>query len=324
MADVAKLAIDLVKGTLGNYSKDQANEVLRSAFVEIVGTDKPDFKTFRRHKVEIFEILEEALQVLVSDGLESQFQDLAEVRNLNYGDTNVFTVEDASLFKVAVISDGTNNLRRQRLDNGEFTVAVKTKGIKIYEEFLRFLAGRIDWVRMVEKVAKSYTQDLAKEVYSAVYNSFSSLSAPFAVNAAYTESALIEIAQHVEASAGGASVVIFGTKQALAKVTPSVISDNMRDKKNQAGFYGVVAGYELREIKQAHTAGTFDWAIDNNFLLIVPQLNDKFVKIVNEGEARIVEQAGGQTADQSMEYLFTLKTGVAVVPAMKYGIYRLA
>lgn len=323
--DVAKLAIDLVRNEVpANFSEKDANEVLRSAFVEIVGTDKPDYRTFRRHKVEIFEILEEALVVLLTEGIEEQFSEFAEIRNLAFGDTNVFDVEDPHLFKVAVISDGNSNLRRQRLDTGTFQVDTRVKGVKIYEEFLRFLAGRIDWVKMVGKVAKSYNVDLATEVYSAIYNSFNQLTAPFALNSAYTEGALIDLAQHVSASAGGADITVYGTKQALAKVVPSQISLNMIDGRNRLGYFGTVAGMELREIKQAHSAGTFSYAIDNNFLLVIPHAGDqRIVKIVNEGTAIIQEIANG-SADQSMEYMFTMKNGVAVIPTIKYGIYRLA
>lgn len=320
--DVVKLGIDLYKGTTGEFSKEQSAEALRSALLEINGGKIP-YKDFRRNKIELFEIIEEMLQILVVEGITNQFDQFAEVRNLNWGDTNVFTVANQDLFKVAVISDGNNNLRRQRLDNGEFSVPVKTKGVKIYDELYRFLSGRIDWVEMVNRVAKSYNVQLATEVYDAIYNSFSALTAPYALSSAFSEASLIDMAQHVEA-ATGASVSIYGTKKALSKITTAQYSDNMIDKKNNLGFLGTISGYEMREIKQAHKPGTQEFAINDSFLLIVPNLDDKFVKIVNEGDALIQETQGGTNADQSLEYVFTMKSGIAVVPAAKYGVYRIA
>jgi hypothetical protein len=202
MKDVVKLAIDTYKGNLGNFSAASANDVLRSAIFEIAGTDKLDAKALRRNKVAIFEILEETLSVLISEGMENQFGDFAEIRNLELGDTNVFQVPNRDLFKVATISEGNGNLRRQRLDSGEFTVSTMNKGVKIYEEFTRFLAGRIDWNAMIDRVAKSYNQQMAEEVYTALYNSFNQLTATYGVSAAYNEAQLIELAQHVEAAAG--------------------------------------------------------------------------------------------------------------------------
>lgn len=324
MKDVVKLAIDLYKGSLGNFSKEEANEVLRKALIDIAGGKETlTFKDFRRHKVEFFEILEEALSVLVSEGLENQFGDFAEVRNLAWGDTNVFTVPDTKLFPVAVISDGNFNIRKNRLDTGEFTVPTVTRGVAIYEELYRFLSGRIDWVEMVNRVSKSFETEMANEVYNAIYNSFDSLSAPYAVSGAYNEAELTELAQHVEA-ATGSNVLIFGTKMALSKVKPSDVSDNMRDTKNRIGYYGMINGYEMREIKQAHKPGTHEFAIDNNFLLVVPEADNKMVKIVNEGEALILENPGGINADQSLEYVFTMKSGVGIVKSFEYGIYKLA
>lgn len=323
--EVVKLAIDLYKGSLlDKYSKEDANEVLRKALIDIAGgKDKLTYKDFRRNKAQFFEIIEEALSVLIVEGLEDQFSDFAEIRNVAWGDTNVFTVPDTKLFPVAVISDGNFNIRKSRLDTGEITVPMVTRGVGIYEELYRFLAGRIDWVEMVNRVAKSYNQEIANEVYNAIYNSYDSLTAPYKVSGAYNEEELTALCQHVEA-ATGANVLIFGTKMALSKVKPSEISDNMRDRRNQLGYYGVVNGYEMREIRQAHKPGTHDFAIDNNFLLIVPETDNKMVKIVVEGEALVLEKPGGQIADQSLEYVFTMKSGIAVVSSFNYGIYKLA
>jgi hypothetical protein len=321
MNEIVKLSLDLYKGQVTNYSAKESNEVLRKALVELAGGNETiTYKQFRKVKPEFFEILEEMITPIVVEGLENQFSDFAEIRNLAWGETNVFHVENSALFKVATIADGTGNLRRQRIDNGEFTVDTKTKGVKIYEELYRFLAGRIDWVSLVNKVAKSYQLQIANDVYDALYGSFSKLNSTYGVSSAYDETKLVELAQHVEAGTG-ANVIILGTKAALSKVAPSVVGDASKDARNKMGFYGEFNGFELREIKQAHKAGTDTFAIDNNFLLVVPTLDNKLVKIVNEGDALIEE--GQATADKSKEYEFLMKSGVAVVSSTKYGIYKL-
>ncbi len=260
---------------------------------------------------------------MVSEGLEGQFDDFAEFRNLALGDKNEFHIPKSDLFPVSVTADGNGNVRRQRIGSDRIiTVDTTTYTVKIYEEFNRFLAGRIDWNEMVNRVARSFNVKIKNDIYNAIYNSFDDLSATYGISAAYDEATLTELAQHVEA-ATDSDVIVFGTKAALAKVTPSTISDNMRDQKNNTGFYGVVNGIELREVKQSHKIGSEEFAIDDNFLLIVPTIEDRMVKVVNEGEAFMVENQGGQNADMSMEYLYGMKFGVSVVPAAKYGIYRL-
>ncbi len=323
--DLVKLAIDTYSNRVVNYSKEEANESLRKAFMELNGgSDKIDRKSFRRNKNEIFEIIEETLVNLVSEGLENQFDDFAEFRNLALGDKNEFHIPNEDLFPVSVTADGNGNVRRQRIGSDRtITVDTTTYTVKIYEEFNRFLAGRIDWVDMVNRVARSFNVKIKNDIYNAIYNSFSDLNATYGISAAYDEATLTELAQHVEA-ATDSDVIVFGTKAALAKVAPSTVSDKMRDEKNNTGFYGVVNGIELREVKQSHKIGTDDFAIDDNFLLVIPTIEDRMVKVVNEGDAFMIENQGGQNADLSMEYLYGMKFGVSVIPAAKYGIYRLA
>lgn len=321
--ELVKMAIDAFKGTTGEFSKDQVNDSIRKALIELNGgSEKITDRSFRKHP-ELFEFLEETLQVLVSEGLTNQFDGFAEVRNVPFGAQNVFHVPNLDLFKVAVISDGNGNIRRQRIDSSELTISTKWRGIKIYEELSRLMAGVVDWAELVNRVARSYNQQIANEVYTTLYDSYSNLNATYGVTGSYTESALIDLAQHVE-SATGANVSILGTKKALSKVTTAKYSDGMADRINNFGYLGTIAGYEMREIKQAHKVGTDTFAINDSFLLVVPNLDNSMVKIVNEGEARIKEIGGVDNADMSQEYFFGMKTGIGIVAAHKYGIYRLS
>jgi hypothetical protein len=114
-----------------------------------------------------------------------------------------------------------------------------------------------------------------------------------------------------------------GTKAALAKITSANVSENMKDAKNNLGYYGTLAGTRMVKIPQAHTPGTETFAINDSFLLVLPTLNDKMVKLVLEGDAVIQETMTGN-ADKSIEYEFIKKAGIAVVPSVRYGINRLS
>jgi hypothetical protein len=98
----------------------------------------------------------------------------------------------------------------------------------------------------------------------------------------------------------------------------------MLEKHNQFGFYGNFHGTEMMVIKNAHKVGSEAWAIDNNFLLVVPKSPDKFVKLVIEGDSMIVEGDGSNRKDFQRDYTFIKKAGVAVLSASKFGIYRMA
>lgn len=326
MNPIVQMGIDLYHNRVANYSATEAQEMLRKSLAEVAGVEdgKISYKAMRKNKTAIFEILEETLEQLVSEGLEDQFSEFAEIRNLKMGDTNVFKIKNADLFHIAVTADGHGNHLRQRVkDDQEISVVPRTYQIKIYEEFHRFLTGKIDWTDMINTISKSFLVKLRNDIYDAVYTSYDKLKAPYQESGKFELEKLTEVAAHVEAQTGS-DVTILGTKKALSKISPELVSDRMKDEFNATGFYGRIAGYDTREIKQSHKMNSHEFAINDDFLMVIPTSIDKFVKIVNEGDAIILETEAGKNADLTLEYDFIMKQGIMVHTASQYGIYRLA
>jgi hypothetical protein len=325
MNEIAKLAIDAYKqqGSVTNYSRSDSMEVLRKELIEANGGNTKLSPKSLRDNPQIFAILEEALDVLVEEGLKDQFDMLVDTVVLDHGDTQVFTVRENRLFDVAVISDGNQDIRRDRLDSGELTVKTKIYSVGVYEELARLLAGRVDFIDLVQNVSKSYEAKIKNEIYQAVYASYNALNQTYAVSGTFTESALADLVAHVEAGTGMEAMII-GTKQALGKITYDSESNNSLDAKNQFGYYGNFQGTDMMEVRQAHKAGTDEFAIDPNFLLVVPKNPDKFVKLVLEGESMIIEGTSEERNDLQRDYKFIKKAGVAVLASSKYGIYKIA
>ena len=327
--DIVKLAVDLAKGKVQNYSAQESNDVLRKAFAKLMdfsleGNGKIDRKTFRKNKVEIFEILEEIINETLHEGLGNQFDGFAEYRNLAWGDENLFKTPANNIFRVALVSDGNGNIRRQRLRDGqEFSVSLDTYAIKVGEDFHRFLAGRVDWAEFMAGIAESFKRDLTQRIADAVFNSFGEYGAEYhkTFSAVPTEDELVTMAMHIEARTGE-KVAVYGTKLALRKLAPSQISENLKDARNSVGYYGEIAGIELREIAQSHNYGSDTFAIDNNFILMLPQNADKMVKVINEGDAIIQDQQGGVTSDMMQEYFIANKFGVSVITSKVYGFAK--
>jgi hypothetical protein len=321
--ELVKLALDMRKGKITNYTKDEANEVLRQELIELNGgSDKLSPKSFRKHP-EMFEIIEQILDITINEGLQGQFQDFVETVQLDWGDTMVFTLPENRLFDVSIVSDGNGDLRRDRLDSSEVTVKTKTYGVAIYEELHRLLAGRVTFDRMIDIVARSYENKIQNEIYNAVYNSFDQLNATYRTTGAFDEGTLIDLISHVEASTG-AEAVVMGTKSALSKITrePTMVSQNMLDEINRVGYVGIFNGTPLVEIKNSHRVGSSQWAIDNNFLIVAPTGLDPFVKLIFEGDSLVEEVVEGRK-DMQREYRFIKKAGFNVLISENYGIYRL-
>nr|WP_156736250.1 hypothetical protein [Mycobacterium sp. E3298] len=321
---LVQMGIDLYKGSVGNFSADEVEHNFRKALNQLTGGEKFDAKAFRRNKIAIFEVMEEVLDVAILEGIENQFAEFVEYRNVSHGDKPIFMVEDYKLFPVATIASGTNNIRRQRLDRTGLSVTTGYKGVKIYEELERFLAGKVDWAKLVAKVQKSFNAQIAADIYAALQAGYGSLSAPYKYSGSWDLTQFNTLISHIEAATGLSSMV-FGTKLALQNVAPAYVAYNgqLIADRNNDGYFKVVDGTVLTEIKQSHVPGGDTFAISNKDMIIVPNGQEKIIKLVVEGDSEITESVDGQNADESKEFLFKKKYGVGVVAATRYGAYLL-
>ena len=330
--DIVRLALDVYHGNAvvpAEYSEKRPVEVLRQALIELNGgSKKMNYKSFRRNKTEIFEIIEEVVPQLVIEGLQGDefFMNLVEERNLAAGDMNEFIVEDNSLFVVAEMADGIAIPRRQRI--GESTsVSIRTAlhGVRIYEELNRFLSGRIDWNACIDKIAASYKAerlDTIYAVFSSITDQTAGLSTTYVTGGTYDEEAVLKLVEHVEA-ATGKSASIVGTKAALRKCNTAVMSDSAKDDYYRMGFFGKLAGVPMISIKNRHAVGTDEFIFPDNKLFIIAG-GDKPVKLVNEGEAYVLEKEASANSDLTMEYLYTEKYGCSLMVSEKMGVFTLA
>lgn len=324
MNETAKLAISIYKnqGDVTKYSRSEQMEVLRKELIIANGgSEKLTPKSFRNN-TQLFTIMEEALDILVEEGIKGQFDQFVETVVIDAGDAKVFTIKENRLFDVALIASGTGDLFRDRLDSGELTVKTHIYGVAVYEELARLLAGRVDFAELVLNVARSYENKIQNDIYKAVYDSYNQLGATYGVNGSFTEAKLDELIAHVEASTGMPAMIL-GTKSALSKVKYSAESINSLNTRNQFGYYGDFHGTDMMIIKQAHQVGTQNFAINDSFLLVIPQNPDKFCKLVIEGDSMIVEGNGTNRKDFQNDYFFIKKAGIAVLSSSKYGIYRI-
>lgn len=329
--NMIQLAIDTSQGNVkGNFSSDEAAKIgsdeIRNAMVEAFGTTNLTYKAFRRNPAAFFEFIEEVVTPATHKKLEETFNRFAEFRSLPYGDTNKFLVPDTSLFPVATIAEGTGNIRRKRLDGTEFTVETSSVAVGIYEELVRFLAGRVDWATYVQKITDSFERDIARRISTALYGSFDKLGdvykASIASGAADLKEEVLNVAAHVEAENG--SVILLGTKAALAKLKPEYYSDEQAGNRNATGYFGVVDGYEVLAMPQFHKSGTDEFAIDDNTILVLPQPDEKIVKVVFEGDAIVREANGSEIAREDMQVRLDViqRVGVLVLNPNKYGMIQ--
>lgn len=343
---IVRLGIDLYKSNAKTFSyidedkeftADEAVDVLRQALIDANGGEtKFDYKALRRNKVAIFEIIEELVSAIVMEGLNgSEFwNEYVDYRNLKLGDMNEFEVEDASTFVVAEIADGHATPRRQRLGKAT-TVAVKTSvhTIRMYEHFSRFMAGRIDWAKLCDKVAEAFQ----KEIWNDIYTAFAGIAKTdiiggdkndtYLVTAGtFDEDELIALIAHVEAATGKKAIVL-GTQAALKKVSGATLanaSEKAKEDLYNQGFFGKFYGNDMFKLNQIHVPGTDEFLLDDNTVHVVAG-DDKFIKFVDEGETIVDDREWTQNSDSTLEYRMNQKFGAAVLFSSKgYGRYKIS
>jgi len=329
MNQIVRVAVDAFHGKVTKYSHDDSMELLRTALVEANGgSTRIDYKAVRDGKCgEVFALVEEILQRTVYEGLRDNdfFMQLVDERNIAAGDQNVFEIVDSNLFTVADAADGTQGVRRQRLD-GSTTVTINTsfKVVRIYEELNRVLSGLVDFNHFINKVAESMKAKLLNDIYTlwtGVTAEDIGGAAYFPAAGAYDEKTLLETIEHVEAAANGKSAVILGTKTALRNLVPAVQSNGSRDDLYNMGYYGKFYGTNVDVLPQRHKVNSTEFQYDNDTLTILAGDN-KPIKLVREGESIIIPGNPLDNRDMTQEYMYGEKYGLGLVMASNTGIGR--
>jgi hypothetical protein len=130
--------------------------------------------------------------------------------------------------------------------------------------------------------------------------------------------------------ATGMEVVIMGTKSALSKLEGMQdiqwVSEDMKVQRNTTGRIGYFEGVRLVELKQGFRLNdTTQYLIDDKQLFIMPVGDNRFIKVVNEGQPEM-RQVNDNTTNQDMtyDYRYMFKMGVGVQIGLLFGVYNIA
>lgn len=328
MNQIVRVAVDNYHGRVTKYSTAEANELLYEALKEANGgSTEINYKRIRDGKCfGVFALIEEILANTVVDGLQENdfFMGLVDFRNMALGDKNEFIVEDADLFEVAEIAEGTQGVRRQRIGGSKKTsIGTTLHAVKIYEELNRLLAHKADFNTFIGKIAKSQTNNLLENVY-AVWSKATAADLGgvtfFPAAGAYSEATLLELIEHVEAAAGGKKATIIGTKSALRPLANSQGATSYKEDMYNMGYAGKFYGTDMVAIPQRHKLNTKNFLFDNTIHIVAG--DEKPVKVVYEGDPLIITGNPMNNADLTQDYLYAERYGVGLVLNTNNGIGR--
>lgn len=332
--DIVRLGIDLYHNRVsGNYSIDQANEVLNKALVELNGgKNRLDMRDIRAGRCnELFAVIEEVIMDVKNDIIANDpfFTTFVDYRNVAWGDKPEFYLPDEDMFIVSNIGGGSQAIRRQRVVGGTPVVPTMTwKAIRIYEEIELILSGRVDWAAAIERVARSFVANMVVDIYAAYSSALLGVTAPYAVSGSFTEANMLTMIQHVRAANFSREAYIMGSLIGLNKVVAShdTAAQVALESKYYNGFVGYFNGVPKVEMMQYHKPGTTTFALSDNIVTVLPVGEFKPIKYVTEGNSLIVDRSFRDNMDMTEEYMMLEKTGIAVtIPAGagKVGMYNI-
>lgn len=120
-------------------SKKDANDKIREVMNQVLELgEKPSRKeiknAMRRHKIDVYEVIEEVVPNLLATGWGDNpfFREFVEERNLDTGATNEFYAEDDVILTVSEVSGNHHDLIRERLGSGQsYSAKMSWYGVKI-------------------------------------------------------------------------------------------------------------------------------------------------------------------------------------------------
>ena len=322
MNEIVRLAVDAYHGVTTKYSVNESMDTLRQALVAANnGSTVMNYKDIRDGKcVGLFALIEEILSRTVVEGFrgDEYFNALVDFRNVALGDKNIFEVADRDLFVVADAADGTQGIRRQRLGGvTQTSIPTSFKVVKISEEMNRVLSGQVDFNYFINKVAESFRRKLLDDIYglwsTATAADFGGTTY-FPAAGTYSEDALLDLINHVEAAANGATATIIGTKKAVRNLAPSIQGTDSKSDLYNMGYYGNFYGTSVVVTPQRHKVGSTDFIFPDNVLTVIAG-DDKPIKCVYEGQSTVILGDLTKNSDLTQDYFYGEKYGMGIVLA---------
>ena len=345
-ASFNQLMLDVANNNLEDgITVKEANAKITTMFKKIIGCDEKSSKAeirkaIRKNQQVLFDLIEELVPNLLQSGWQDNpfFNEFVEVRNIDIGDQNIFYTEDETILTVSKVSGNHWDLDRQRLGKGAtFSIATSWYGIAVYSEYEKLLTGLEDFATFVTKLYEAVDRYVNESIYEAFLSAAAEL--PGGAGGAgqwvktgdlteVTKDTFMTLIEDVQ-MATGMDVVIMGTKSALAKLDGmrniDWVSSEMKNERYTTGRLGYFEGERLVEIKQGFKLNdTTQKLVDDKQLFIMPVGDNKFVKVVNEGQPEMRQVQDNITnQDMTYDFRYMFKMGVGVQIGLRFGVWNI-
>ena len=305
------------------YTSAEKNEALRNAFKELVPDGKNRYKSFRKNKNEIFELVEENVDEILPKRVDDAYGGFVEYQILDQGQKPKFKTKKGKRGLLNFITKvGLGGvIERTRLDVDYINMTMEAFGGAVYVEFERFLDGVVDWTDLINAIVDGIMEKINLQIQTTLIASFTGLSANMKVQAnAFVPSQMGQLITNVQSY--GDNVVIFCTPTFAGTIeeTPGFVSDMDRTERREFGRIGKFRGASVIVLPNAFADDTnTSKVLSDQYAIIVATNESKIVKVAFEGETIVRET---ENADMSIDFESYKKFGITIVYSNWYSMYR--
>jgi len=305
------------------YTSSEKNEALRNAFKDLVPDGKNRYKSFRKNKNEIFELVEENVDEILPKRVDDAYGGFVEYQILDQGQKPKFKTKKGKRGLLNFITKvGLGGvIERTRLDVDYINMTMEAFGGAVYCEFEQFLDGIIDWTDLINAIVDGIMEKINLQIQSILIASFTGLSANMKVQAnSFVPSQMGQLITNVQSY--GDNVVIFCTPTFAGTIeeTPGFVSDMDRTERREFGRIGKFRGASVIVLPNAFAddANTSK-VLSDQYAIIVATNESKIVKVAFEGETIVNET---ENADRSIDFNSYKKFGLTIVYSNFYSMYK--
>ncbi len=280
-----------------------------------------------------FDIIEDTVNIAVTTGLQNSdwFNQLVETKTIGYHDRQDFYTEDEAILSVAKAGTSHHDHVIQRLGAGQvISIPTELHAVKVGADINKFIAGQVDWSKLVDAITKAYIVDIQKNVYTQIAVAVAQLPATFKDTGALVKNRFDTIIENVSMANDGAEVVLMATRAGVSAVNGispiQYIADFQKDNYANSGSIGIYEGNRIVTIPNRFTDNTMTAKVFADQIVIAPVIGDmgRFIKLVEEGDIQILEKLErGDYVSDIMTYEVQRRYGTGVVLGRKFGSWTL-
>jgi hypothetical protein len=303
-----------------NLAIDEAYEISKLDKERFSVEDAFSFPQFERA---FFSIIEETINSVITKTEIEQSMLFAEVKSVSEGDSLVVHIPSNHLLSVSTVANGVRNVHFQKLWEEDYTLNPKVKKTGVAVDIHRIAANMYDWGWLINWVGKSFRTKLQQEVVDIVYGGYNTLATQFK-EATYAQESFIQLGERV-ASANNAPVTVIGTRTALSPILPTndYLKMGLGQEYMDNGYITAPFGFPTIKLEQSiKTNSTYDFAISNDYVVLISSTTDKIVKIGTSGQTKVRLSKEFDTSDDTRNYTITSDWEVKLLSMAYYGVCK--